>query len=232
MRAVRIEVGAPARVALHVGLDRGCGLVGAVHLGGQAAELVQRQLGGAALGLGVGALGRRREGGDAFRGERRGQDVRRRVQVVLRVAADERLVLGEGHVAFEHARPHRRRGEVRFHGVLGEHHRRAAVADREGRDFRFLPAAGVELVLERPRRQPVDEVERPRPVGQRVPLGRREVIGGRGGRTLGRRGRGRGRLGQTRGRDQRRQRGRAEEGRDHRKSPRHCWDVRGTNGPA
>jgi hypothetical protein len=69
----------------------------------------------------------------AFWGQVGGQNVGGGVQIVLRVAADQFLVLREGHVAFDDAGAHRRGGHVGFPRVLGKLQRRAAVADGEQR---------------------------------------------------------------------------------------------------
>src|SRR5262245_1116841 len=45
--------------------------------------------------------------------------------------ADQLAVLGEGYVAFKHARAHARRGLIGFLGMFGKLERRAAVSDRE-----------------------------------------------------------------------------------------------------
>ena len=66
---------------------------------------------------------------EAFMRQRRRQYVGRRVQVALRVTANQLLVFGESHVAFNDARAHARCGFVRFFGVLWELQRRAAMAD-------------------------------------------------------------------------------------------------------
>ena len=178
VRAVGVKIGAEGGVAFHVVLDRGRGRVRAVHLGLEGLELGQRQVRGAALGRRLFAVRGGREGGGAFRGQRRGQDVGGGVQVVLRVAADELLVGGEADVAFQHARAHRGGGEVRFDRVFGEHQGRAAVADRERGDLGGLVLAGHQLVLERAGGQLVDQVERARAIGRRGPGRAGEVVGG------------------------------------------------------
>jgi hypothetical protein len=56
----------------------------------------------------------------ALGGQRRGQDVGGGVQVVLRVAADQFLVLREGHVALQHTGAHARGGHVALARVFRE----------------------------------------------------------------------------------------------------------------
>ena len=64
-------------------------------------------------------------------GEVRHENVRGGGEIVLRMAAHQLPILGEGHVALEDAGAHPRRRNVRFLGVLGKLHRGAAMADRE-----------------------------------------------------------------------------------------------------
>ena len=70
-----------------------------VHLAAQRPELGQRQIARPAFGPGrrahpaIGAEGRRRERRGALAGERRDQDVRGRVQIVLRVPAHQLEIL-------------------------------------------------------------------------------------------------------------------------------------------
>ena len=71
------------------------------------------------------------------------------MQVVLRVAADQFLVLGKGHVTFENASPHTGGGAVGFNGVFGELHRCAPMADRECSAFERTVGAGGQRVFER-----------------------------------------------------------------------------------
>jgi len=84
------------------------------------------------------------------------------VQVVLRVAADQFLVLGEGYVAFDDAGAHARGGFVGFLRVLGELHRRAAVADREIARAERAVGALLQRALERAVLHVLDEEERAR----------------------------------------------------------------------
>jgi hypothetical protein len=64
------------------------------------------------------------------------------------MAADELLVLGEGHVAFENAGSHLCTGNVGLARVLGELHCRAAMADgeraRSERPADALPKLGLQ----------------------------------------------------------------------------------------
>ena len=85
------------------------------------------------------------------------------MQVVLRMAADQLLVLGESHVALDDARAHARRRRVGLGGVLGELHRRATVADRKlARCERATLRAPLQLALERALAHVVYQEEWPR----------------------------------------------------------------------
>jgi hypothetical protein len=91
-------------------------------------------------------------------------DVGGRVQVVLRMAADERVVLGEGHVALDDAGAHPGRGDVRLGGVLGELQGGTAMADGEvARGESAATRALLQRLPERAFAQVVDEEERARP---------------------------------------------------------------------
>ena len=139
-----------------------------VHLASQRFELGQRDLARPALGsrrgdqLAVWAEDRRGERLDACRRQRRRQNVRRGVQVVLCVPADELEVFGKGHVALENPRAHAGARLVRFLRVLGKLQRGAAMADRErARPHRHARTAQQPL-LQRAVGHFVDQEERPR----------------------------------------------------------------------
>ena len=67
--------------------------------------------------------------------------------------------------------------------MFGEHHRRAAVADRELRNLRCLPETGAEPVLERTVLHPINQVGGARPVGELIGSGGGGGAGGeRGGK--------------------------------------------------
>jgi hypothetical protein len=72
--------------------------------------------------------------------------------------ADQLAVLGEGYVAFQHARAHAGRSLIGFLGMFGKLERRAAVSDREiGAPERSL--ALPQRVLERTILHLLDQVE-------------------------------------------------------------------------
>ena len=143
-----IEIRAPARDTALIGFGRGGGFVGAVHLGGKAAEFRQCQIGGAAFGIGRRVRRGGGETGGAFGRKIGGQDVGGGMQVVLRVTADQLVIGGEGHVAFQDAGTHAGGGDIGFYGMFGKHHRRAPVADGEQRRFGLLAQAGGQPGLE------------------------------------------------------------------------------------
>ena len=97
-----------------------------------------------------------------FLGQRRHENIRRRVQIVLRVAAHQLQVLGEGHVALDDAGAHARGGFVGLARVFGELQRRTPVANREVRLLERSLRAARQLCLEPARFHVVDEEERPR----------------------------------------------------------------------
>ena len=70
------------------------------------------------------------------------------MQIVLRVTADQFVIGGKGHVAFQNACTLTGGGNVGLYGMLGEHQRRAAVPDGEIGFGRGLAHAGRQLVLE------------------------------------------------------------------------------------
>jgi len=70
------------------------------------------------------------------------------MQVALRMPADELPILGKGDVAFENAGAHPRRGDVGFARMLGELHRRPAMADREIRPEERSGFALLESILQ------------------------------------------------------------------------------------
>jgi hypothetical protein len=75
----------------------------------------------------------RREGLGAFRRQLgHCENIGGRMQVALRVTADQLLVLGERHVAFEDAGAHPGARPIGLFGVLGELQRRTAMAYGEG----------------------------------------------------------------------------------------------------
>ena len=84
------------------------------------------------------------------------------MQVALRVAAHQLAVLRECDVALDDARAHARRGLVGLLGVLGELERGAAMADGEIGAVERPLLALLQLVLEPPVVDAVDQVERPR----------------------------------------------------------------------
>jgi hypothetical protein len=134
-----VDFGAPRRDASLEFLGRARGRVERVHLAAQALELLDGELRRAAFGarrrhhVAAGVEGSRGERLDARGGERRQQDIGCRCQVVLGMAAHERAIAGEGHIAFNDARAHPRSGLVRLLGVLGKLQRGAAVAYGEVR---------------------------------------------------------------------------------------------------
>jgi len=100
----------------------------------------------------------------ALRGQlRHGQDVGRRVQVALRVAAHQLPVLREGDVALDDAGALARGRHVRLAGVLRELQPGSAVSDGEVAPEKRPLGAGRELALEPPLVHVVDQVERTRP---------------------------------------------------------------------
>ena len=157
---VAVKLGAPIRDAALIVFGGGGGLVGAVHLGRQGAELGQGDVGGAAFGAGGRVARSCGKAGGAFLGQIGDEDVRRGVQVVLRVAADQLMIGGKGHVAFQNACAHARGGDVGLHGVLRKHQRRATVADGEIGFGGVLPHAGGQLVLQCALGQPVHQIGR------------------------------------------------------------------------
>ena len=148
--------------------------VAAVHFARQAFEFGEGDVGGAAFefrflhqfAVSIKVCGFGREA--AFGGKRRGEDVGGVVQVVLRVAADELFVLGEGDVAFEDARAFTRPGEIRIAGVFRELERGAAVTDGKFGFLRRLLGAGEQLLFECAVFKIVDEIERAHAVSQRL----------------------------------------------------------------
>ena len=135
----------------HVLFDRARTRVEPVALAAQRAELGERDVARAAFrgsrreqrALGIEL--RRTKGLHAACSEGRQQDVRRRVQVVLRMTADELLVAGERNVALDDSRAHRRRRNVRFTRVFRVVQRRAAMAERERRAADRIVDAGRQL---------------------------------------------------------------------------------------
>src|SRR5438876_10676195 len=138
--AGRIQIRPPVgRAALERLRRRGVGVAG-VHLALERLELVKREVTGTAQRRGRcraragGVEYGWREGDRALFGKVRDEDVGRRVQVALVVAADERSIAGEGHVALQDTGTHARARLVALLGVLGELQRPAtAVADEIGR---------------------------------------------------------------------------------------------------
>ena len=165
-----VQVGAPARGGVQVLLDRPRLRVVGIHARAQPAELGQAEIAAAALGL-RGAqqpavrieLGRR-ERPRAALGQGGEQDVGGGVQVVLAVPADQLQVAGEGDIAFEDARAHPRRRQVRSAAVFGELQRRAAMADRQPAAAvgPALGGAGLQACLQRAFGQVLDQMEGPR----------------------------------------------------------------------
>ena len=82
------------------------------------------------------------------------------MEIILGVPAHELEIAGEGHVALEDPGPHARRGDVGLDGVLGEHERRAAMADREPLRLELQIDAGEQPLPERTLRHALDEVIR------------------------------------------------------------------------
>lgn len=142
--------------------------IGCIHLAAQGFELGQGDIAGAArrggrldeVAVGV-ELGRRKRH-RALRGQRRGEDVGRGMQIALRMPAHELLVAGEGHVALQDAGAHARAGFIGFFCVFGELQCRAAMPDRKialpERAFR----TGLEFVLERAGGHVIDQKVRAR----------------------------------------------------------------------
>ena len=104
-RAGGVEIGAPRRRAVHVLLDGLRALVRRIHLPDEGHELGQGDVACPAFGTGIGAVAGRREARRALGRQGRRQNVGGRVEIVLRVAADQFLVLGEGDIAFQDPRP-------------------------------------------------------------------------------------------------------------------------------
>ena len=81
------------------------------------------------------------------------------MQVALGVTAHQLAVLGESHIAFDHARTLARTGFIRFLGVLGELQRGAAMSDGEIGLVERTGLAALQLVLEAAVVQTVDQIE-------------------------------------------------------------------------
>ncbi len=145
----RVEIRAPICRAAQIGFHTGRGRVCRVHLGRQAAVLVQRDLGRPALGSCGRVSGGSREGRHACIGQRGREDIRRGVQIVLRMTADQFQILGKGHIAFQDACAHARGGDIGFHRMLGKLHRRTTVPDREQRLAACLTFTGQQFLFQR-----------------------------------------------------------------------------------
>ena len=126
-----VEVGAEVGRAVHV-LFYGGGIgVEAVHLCAQGEELVLRDVGGTAFGCGGLAIGCGLEGCGALCTEGGVEDVRRSVQIALRVAAHELLVFRESDIALENTGALSAGSVETFERVLRELEGCAAVGDHE-----------------------------------------------------------------------------------------------------
>ena len=104
----------------------------------------------------------------ALLGKRRHQNVGRRVEVILGMAAHELAVLRERDVAFNDPRTLAHCALIRLLGMFGELQRRTTMPDREVSPAERAVLTLHQPVLERPFIHAVDQVERPRPKLDRI----------------------------------------------------------------
>ena len=125
-----IQIGAPARCAVHILLGSSGACICRIHLSVQALEFGERQFGGTAFRAGFFLSLGCRERFVAFSGKIAAQDVCCGVQIVLGVAADQFAILGEGHVTLDDPRAHPRCSDIGLRGMFWKLHWRTAMANR------------------------------------------------------------------------------------------------------